>query len=132
MTNYGKWQVYGKSIVAALFFLWTIVAPLLTGDNRISGYVEWVIVSTGGLNMLLTYIVPLNKKFEGGKTIINGGLAALAAAQTVLADGFQYADVTIIGGAFLAIVIGWYAPAITNPTSSDPAAFVRVRSGFNA
>ncbi len=132
MNRYGKWQTYGKAIIAAVFFLWTVVAPLLTGDNKISGYVEWTIISTGALNALLVYIVPLNKRFEGGKTIINGGLASLAAAQTVLADGFQTDDVTIILGAGLAIIIGWYAPTITNPNSTDPTERVRVRSGLNA
>jgi hypothetical protein len=120
---------YGKSIVAGLFFLWTVVAPLLTGDNRIDGLGEWSVVAVGFSNMLLVYIIPLNPAWEAGKTVINGVLAALAAAQTLLGDGLQPDDWTIIIGAFLTIVIGWYAPTISAPGTT---ALVRVPAGFNA
>jgi len=123
------WQTKGKAVIAALFFLWTVVEPLLTGDGRIHGYLEWCIILTGFLNMLLVYIVPLNRSWEGGKTVINGGLASLAAAQTVLADGFQYNDLTIIIGAGLALLIGWYAPTISMRGTAEQA---RVPAGFNA
>lgn len=130
--KFSSWQVYGKSIIAFVFFLWTVVAPLLTGDQRISGWEEWTIIIMGGANGVLVYFIPMNPKWEAGKTVINGVLAACAAAQTVLGDGFQYNDLTIIVGAFLALVIGWYAPAITNPQSQVPGARVVVPSGFNA
>lgn len=119
---------YGKAVVALVFFLWTIIAPLLNGDNAIHG-LEWVIVGTGLANGLLVYAIPLNPRWEAGKTVINGVLASLAAAQTVLVDGFQADDLTIIIGAGLAIFIGWYAPTISLVRTTDAVA---VPSGFNA
>lgn len=119
----------GKAIISALFFLWTLVEPLLTDDNRIGGYVEWSIILTGFGNMILVYIVPLNPRWEAGKTVINGAMASIAAAQTVLGDGFQYSDLTIIIGAGLAIIVGWYAPTISMKNTTEET---RVRAGFTA
>lgn len=104
---------YGKAIIAALFFVWTIVAPLLTGDNAIHG-VEWLVVGTGAGSALLTYIIPLNTQWTAGKTVILAVMASLAAAQTVIGDGLQPDDWTIIIGAGLTILIGWSAPTISN------------------
>jgi hypothetical protein len=81
-----KWSTHGKAIIAFLFFLWTIIAPLITGDNRIEGE-EWIIIGLGAGNGLLVYIVPLNPAWEAGKTVINAVMASLAAAQTVMVDG---------------------------------------------
>lgn len=121
-------KTYAKSVIAALFFLWTIVAPLLNGDNEIHG-LEWLIVGTGASNAVLVYLIPLNPRWEAGKTVINSVLASLAAAQTVLGDGFQNDDLTIIIGAGLALLIGWYAPTISLGRTSER---VEVTSGFNA
>jgi hypothetical protein len=123
-----KWQRYGKAVVSLLFFVWTIIAPLVSGDGHIDTD-EWVIIGVGAANGLLVYIIPLNPAWEAGKTVINGVLAALAAAQTVMLDGLQPEDWTIIIGAFLAIVIGWFAPTLSGKGTDS---VVRVTSGFNA
>lgn len=123
-----KWQTYGKAFVGWAFFVWTVIAPLLSGDNRIEG-TEWIIIGVGFANGLLVYIIPLNSSWRAGKTVINAVLASLAAAQTVLADGFQHDDLTIIIGAGLAILIGWYAPTLSGSGTADA---VRVRSGLTA
>lgn len=122
------WSKYGKAIIAALFFVWTVVAPLLTGDGAIHG-IEWIIVVTGAGNAILIYVVPLNPNWALGKTFINAIMAALAVAQTLVGDGLQPDDWTIIIGAGLTILIGWYAPTISLP---DTAQRVKVPSGFNA
>jgi hypothetical protein len=122
------WSKYGKSLVSLLFFLWTVVAPLITGDNHIDRD-EWIIIAIGAANGLLVYIVPLNPAWETGKTWINAILASLAAAQTVIVDGLQPNDWTIIFGAGLALLIGWYAPTASMTHSTER---VVVGSGFNA
>lgn len=119
---------YGKALVSALFFLWTIVAPLLTGDGHITG-VEWLVIGTGAGNAILVYLIPLNPDWAGGKTVTLAVMASLAAAQTVIGDGLQPDDFTIIIGAGLTILIGWYAPTIS---LQDRVSEVKVTSGFNA
>jgi hypothetical protein len=121
------WQKYGKALVAFLFFVWTVVAPLITGDHHIDRD-EWVIIGMGIGNGLLVYVVPLNPNWAAGKTVINAVMAALAAAQTVIVDGLQPNDWTIIIGAGLAILIGWYAPTLSAARSGYA---VDVPTGFN-
>lgn len=123
------WQKFGKAIVSWLFLVWTALAPLLTGDGRIDGFAEWSVIAVAGANGLLVYIIPLNPAWEAGKTVINAVLASLAAAQTVLGDGLQPDDWTIIIGAGLAILIGWYAPTFSAKGTGAP---VRVNQGFTA
>jgi hypothetical protein len=86
-------------------------------------------VGTGAGSAILVYIIPLNPSWAAGKTVINAVMASLAAAQTVLADGLQPDDWTIIIGAGIAILIGWYAPSLSLPLTS---ASVKVTSGFGA
>jgi hypothetical protein len=124
------WQKYGKAFIGAAFFLWTVIAPLLSGDKHIDRN-EWIIIGLGAGNALLVYIVPLNPSWSAGKTVINAVMASLAAAQTVIVDGLQPDDWTIIIGAGLALLIGWYAPAVSLP--QRPAGTrVEVDSGFTA
>ena len=122
------WQKYGKALVSLLFFIWTVVAPLITGDGHIDGD-EWLIIAVATANGLLVYIIPLNPSWAAGKTVINALLASLAAAQTVIYDGLQPNDWTIIIGAGLAILIGWVAPAISLPGTANP---VKVPAGLNS
>ncbi len=126
--NGSKWQTYGKAIIAFIFFLWTIIAPLITGDNHIDTN-EWLIVGLGTGNGLLVYLLPLNPKWEYGKTVVNAVMASLAATQTVIADGLQPDDWTIILGAGLSLLIGWYAPAISMKGTTEET---RVSAGFSA
>lgn len=122
------WSKYGKAIIAALFFLWTVVAPLLSGDGAIHG-VEWLVVGTGAGNAVLVYVLPINPTWRAGKTVTLAVMASLAAAQTVIGDGLQPDDWTIIIGAGLTILIGWYAPTVSLPDTVDR---VKVTPGFNA
>lgn len=123
------WKNYGKSVVSLAFFVWTAIAPLLSGDGRIDGFAEWAVIAVAGANGLLVYIIPLNPSWAAGKTVINAVLASLAAAQTVIGDGLQPDDWTIIIGAGLAILIGWYAPTLSAPGTGNP---VKVQPGFNS
>ena len=123
------WSKYGKALVSLAFFVWTIIAPLISGDKHIDRD-EWLIIGIGLGNGLLVYVVPLNPAWEAGKTVINAVLASLAAAQTVIVDGLQPNDWTIIIGAGLAILIGWYAPALSMDHSATDR--VEVDSGFTA
>lgn len=118
----------GKALVALLFFIWTVVAPLITGDNHIDGE-EALIIAVAVGNGILVYIIPVNPAWQAGKTVINAVLAALAAAQTVIYDGLQPNDWTIIIGAALAILIGWYAPTISMQGTTEQ---VRIPAGFNS
>lgn len=122
-------KTYGKAIIAALFFVWTVIAPLLTGDNAIRGWAEWSAIGLAICNALLVYIIPVNPKWAAGKTIINAVLAGFTAAQTVVGDGLQPDDWTIIIGAALAILIGWYAPAISMKGTTEER---RISAGFNS
>jgi hypothetical protein len=122
------WKKYGKALVSLAFFVWTVVAPLISGDNHIDRN-EAIIIALGVGNGLLVYVIPLNPRWAAGKTVINAVLASLAAAQTLIIDGLQPDDWTIIIGAGLAILLGWYAPAISLPTTGEA---VRVGPGFTA
>ncbi len=123
------WSKSGKALVSLAFLVWTAIAPLLSGDGRIHGYAEWAVIAVATANGVLVYVIPLNPAWEAGKTVINAVLASLAAAQTVIGDGLQPDDWTIIIGAGLTILIGWYAPSIS---MSGSGAVVRVPKGFNA
>ncbi len=122
------WSKYGKALVALAFLVWTTVAPQLTGDGKID-LLEGVAIATAAANGLLVYIVPLNPQWEAGKTIINAVLAALTAVPTVIADGIQPDDWTVIIGAALTILIGWVAPTISMARTPQP---VQVDAGFTA
>lgn len=122
------WVKYGKAVVSLLFFIWTIVAPLITGDGHIDGD-EGLIIAVATVNGLLVYIIPLNPSWQAGKTVINALLASLAAAQTVIFDGLQPNDWTIIIGAGLAILIGWVAPTVSMERTD---AKVQVPAGLNS
>lgn len=122
------WAKYGKALISLLFFIWTVVAPLITGDGHIDAD-EGLIIAVAVANGLLVYLVPLNPSWAAGKTVINAILASLAAAQTVIYDGLQPNDWTIIIGAGLTLLIGWYAPTISLQHTTKE---VEVGSGLNA
>lgn len=122
------WGKYGKAIIAFLFALWTVIAPQLTGDGKWD-LAEQLVFAVAVGNGLLVWIIPLNPAWSAGKTIINGVLSALAAAQLVIFDGIQPDDWTIIIGAFLSVVMGWVAPTHSMRGTTEQ---VKVTSGFTS
>lgn len=105
-----KWDQYGKSIIAFLFVIWSVVAPLWFGDRHIDSD-EVVVIGLAVLNNALVYIVPLTPRFKGVKTVVNALIMAFTAASPLLYDGLQPNDWTIIIGAGLAIFGVTIAPA---------------------
>lgn len=112
------WDKNGKAVVAFLFVVWTVVAPLLFGDGHIDRDEALIIVAAIG-NNLVVYIVPLNPAFKSVKTVVNFVLLILVSVQTVLADGWQLnEDLPIIIAAVVAALGVNIAPAasINQPT----------------
>lgn len=120
------WSKYGKSIVAFLFTLWTIIAPLWFGDRHIDP-AEGIIIALAFVNNGIVYIVPLNPGFKSIKTVVNAFAAALVIAQTLIIDGLQPDDWTYILGAFIGALGVAFAPAI----SEDQPEPVAVGNGFD-
>lgn len=121
------WDKYGKSIVAFLFTVYTVVAPLFFGDHHIDGP-EWVIIVLAVANNVLVYIIPLKDTFRGAKTAIYMILAGAAVAQTLVLDGLQADDWAIIIGAAVSALLAGYAPAKSDTGTSEQVA---VGPGFS-
>lgn len=120
------WSKYGKSIIAFLFIVYTVVAPLFFGDGHIDRS-EAIIIALAVGNNLLVYIIPLSPSFRSIKTVINAVLLALVVAQTLIVDGLQPDDWTYIIGA----LIGGLGVAIAPAASEDQADPVAVGTGFD-
>jgi len=101
---------YGKSVIAFLFVVWTVVAPLIFGDGKLERE-EWIIIAIAVGNNIVVYIVPLSPAFKSVKSVVNVILVVLAAVQTVLLDGWQPDDWSIVLGALVAALGVTYAPA---------------------
>lgn len=121
------WDKYGKTIVAFLFTVYTVVQPLWFGDHHIDPD-EGIIIALAVGNNLLVFIIPIFPGFKGAKTVITAILASLAVAQTVIADGFQPEDWPMIIGAGIAALGVFIAPAISNVEGQ----VVRVGTGSDA
>jgi hypothetical protein len=108
---------YGKAIGAVGFFLWTLLAPYITGDKSFDNN-EKIIVALAIANAIAVYWTPLNPAHKGIKSAINLIMVALAAAQTLIVDGLQYDDWAIIIGAVLTAAGVKFLPAasIKQPT----------------
>lgn len=121
------WDKYGKSIIAFLFTVYSVVQPLWFGDHHIDPD-EGIIIALAIVNNLLVYLIPLSPGFKGAKTIIMALLAALVAAQSAIADGWKPEDWPIVIGAFVAALGVFLAPAIS---TSGPVP-VEVGTGSDA
>lgn len=114
--RYSFFKTYGKSVIAFLFVLWTAFSPLYFGDGKLERE-EWIIFAVAVGNNLLVYIIPNTNKFRGVKTTINAILVALAALQTVILDGWQPDDLTVVIGALLTALGVAYVGAVSNPNT---------------
>ena len=117
--RFGFLQTYAKSIVPFLFVLWTVFSPQWFGDKHWDRN-EIIIFAVAVGNNLLVYIIPNTPRFKGVKTTINAILMALAVAQTLIIDGLQPDDWTIIGGALLTGLGVTYASSVSYPNSANP------------
>jgi hypothetical protein len=106
------WQTYGKSLVAAIFAVYTVVVPLWTGDHHIDPS-EGIIIALAIGNNVLVYIVPLTARFGGVKSVVSAVMAALVVAQTQIAGGLDGNDILLIVGALLATLGVVVAPAFS-------------------
>lgn len=108
---------YGKSVIAFLFVVYTVVVPQLSGDGVLDNQ-EKIVIAMAIANNLIVYIVPLSPAFKAVKSVANFVLAVLIVAQTQIADGWQSDDLGILLGAVVAALGVYIAPAasIKQPT----------------
>lgn len=111
--NLSTWEKTGKSIIAFVYAVVTVIIPLASGDHHIDAS-EGIIIALAVGNNLLVYIVPITQRFGAAKSIINAVLAALAIAQTVITTGADWTNPTnlmLVISAFLVAVGVTVAPA---------------------
>lgn len=104
------WDKYGKSVLAFVYGVVTVVIPLRSGDHHIDPS-EGIVIALAATNGLLVYIVPLTPRFKSIKSVVNALMAALTVASTVIIGGIDMNDWFLIGAAFLAAVGVKLAPA---------------------
>lgn len=112
MNDMNLWDKYGKTLVSALFAVYTVVVPLWSGDHHIDPS-EGIIIALAVLNAILVYVVPITKSFPGLKSVVNALMAALVVAQTQIAGGIDANDILLIIGAFVAALGVVLAPAFS-------------------
>ncbi|MEU7904098.1 hypothetical protein [Actinoplanes sp. NPDC049118] len=103
-------QVYGKSIVAALYAVAVVAVPQLSGDGRVDPS-EAVAIGIAVCTALLTYIVPLVPSAPWVKTAIGAVLAGLQVATTIIVGGVDSNDALLIAFAVLSFLGIAVAPA---------------------
>ncbi len=111
----GTWEVYGKSIAAALVVVVTALQAALS-DSATGGrltQVEGVQIAIAVVNALLVYLVPNAPQWPWAKTVLAGVLAALQLATSLIVDGIGSADVSAL---ILAVLMA-VAPALS-PSAS--------------
>lgn len=106
------WAKYGKTILAFLFTVYTVVQPLWFGDHHIDPS-EGIIIALAIGNNLLVFIIPIFPGFKASKSIITAFLAALAVAQTAIVGGLDPEDWPTIIAAFLVALGVYVAPAVS-------------------
>lgn len=103
-------QVYGKSIIAALYAVAVVAVPLFSGDKHIDPS-EGVAIVIAVCTAALTYLVPLARSATWVKTAIGAVLAGAQVATTVIIGGVDSNDVLLIAFAVLSALGIQLAPA---------------------
>lgn len=114
---YGKFQMYGKGIVAALYAVAVVAVPQFTGDGRVDAP-EGVAIAIAACTAVLTYLVPLMPSAPWTKTAIGAALAGLQVAATVIGSGLDGDDLVLIAAAVLAALGIAVAPAASPTTGT--------------
>ena len=87
-------QVYGKSIIAALYAVAVVAVPLFSGDKHIDPS-EGVAIVIAVCTAALTYLVPLAPSATWVKTAIGAVLAGAQVTTTVIIGGVDSNDVLL-------------------------------------
>lgn len=103
-------QVYGKSIVAAVYAVAVVAVPFFSGDKHIDPS-EGVAIGIAVCTAALTYLVPLAPSATWTKTAIGALLAGLQVATTVIVGGVDSNDIMLIAFAILSALGIYLAPA---------------------
>jgi hypothetical protein len=110
-------QVYGKSIVAALYAVAVVAVAQLSGDHHVDAS-EGVAIGIALCTALLTYIVPLVPSAPWTKTAIGAILAGLQVATTVIVGGVDSNDWLLIAFAVASALGIQLAPAVSPRTAT--------------
>lgn len=113
--KYGKWQVYGKSIIMFVALLAVAIRSAVAGDGHVSAG-EAVQIVTVGSTAAMTWLVP---NFPGQKWLKPAAIA-IGTVATVVAStlsnwqmtGDEWVNVAI---AIVAAVVGIAAPSKSDP-----------------
>jgi phosphoglycerol transferase MdoB-like AlkP superfamily enzyme len=124
------WAKYGKSFVAFVWAVVTVIIPLVSGDHHVDTAETVVIVIAFG-NNILVYLVPVFPQFKSLKTVVTALLAGVAILQYLVGNGgFSSLDLNdwyqVVAAVGLSLGL-WFAPA----ASTDRPAPTQVTSGFN-
>lgn len=134
----GAWQVYGKSIAAALVVVATAVQAALS-DSATGGrltQIEGVQIAIAAVNAALVFLVPNVPQWPWAKTVLAALLAALQLATSLIVDGIGSADVSALIIAVLMVLAPAMSPSTSvtgaegvppadPPAEADPTVFAR-------
>lgn len=110
-------QVYGKSIIAALYAVAVVAVPLFSGDHHINPS-EGIAIGVAVCTAALTYLVPLAPSAPWTKTAVGAVLAGLQVAATVIVGGVDGNDMLLIAFAVLSVLGIQLAPAESPKTGT--------------
>lgn len=116
----GPWEVYGKSIAAAMVVVVTAVQAALS-DSSTGGritQIEGVQIAIAVVNACLVYLIPNIPQWPWAKTVLTAGLAVLQLATSLIVDGIGSADLSALIIAALMVLAPAAAPSksVTEPT----------------
>lgn len=118
----GVWDVYGKTISAALVLIVTAVQAGLS-DSVTGGrltQVEGVQIAIAAVNAALIYLVPNVPHWPLTKTILTAGLAVLQLTVSLIIDGISSADMSALLLAALMAVVPAMSPSRSIPDGPLP------------
>lgn len=89
-------QVYGKSIIAALYAVAVIAVPLFSGDHVSPRPEEWVQIGIAVVTAASVYLAPLVPNATWVKSLLGALLAGLQVLTTAVIGGVDGNDVLLI------------------------------------
>jgi hypothetical protein len=112
MKAYPFFAKYGKTIVAFLLPVYSVVVAQYTGDHHIDP-TEAVIIATAIVNGVLVYFVPMAPGWKWGKSVLGAVLAGLVAFAAVIGGGIDLNGTYLVIGAIVTALGIPLAPAVS-------------------
>lgn len=111
---------YGKAIVSLLFAVGIAAWQKYSGDRNID-LAEAVVITLAFGNAVMTWIVPLVPEYPWAKSAASAIVAAATMATSLVLDGIQGDDLTVIITVAVQALGVKFAPAMSNNGVSAPA-----------